>query len=350
MPQECKRCDANDLLLVQEWGATYLACEPENPMAQSFSKLTEPEILALAVSLEEEDGNIYGDLAERFRDSYPSTAAILSRMQHEESTHRQRLIDGFRAKFGNHIPQIHRADVKGLVKQRPVWLMKVISVAQARRQIGVMELQSRRFYEAATARTDDAELRKLFGDLALSEAEHSELADKMDAEQVASGARGAEDESQRRMFVLQVVQPGLAGLMDGSVSTLAPLFAAAFATHSTKDALLVGLASSIGAGISMGFAEALSDDGALSGRGHPLIRGGVCGLMTAAGGLGHTLPFIMGDFHTAFSIAVAVVLVELVVISWIRHHYMDTPFLSAAFQVIVGGLLVFFAGMIIGSA
>ena len=302
------------------------------------------------MSLEEEDGHIYGDLADRFRENFPSTGAILSRMQHEESVHRQRLIDGYVARFGEHIPQIHRSDVKGLVRQKPVWLMQAVSVAQARRQIGVMELQSRRFYEAAAARTADAEIRRLFGDLALEEAEHSALADRLDSEQVASGARVAEDESQRRMFVLQVVQPGLAGLMDGSVSTLAPLFAAAFATHSSKDAFLVGLASSIGAGISMGFAEALSDDGTISGRGHPLIRGSVCGLMTAAGGLGHTLPFMIPDFHTAFTIAVGVVLVELIFISWIRHHYMDTPFLSAAFQVIVGGLLVFFAGMIIGSA
>jgi erythrin-vacuolar iron transport family protein len=319
-------------------------------MARAFSTLTDREILALAVSLEEEDGRIYGDLAERFRVNYPSTAEILTRMQREESVHRQRLIDGYVARFGEHIPQIHRSDVKGLVRQKPVWLMEAVSVAQARRQIGVMELQSRRFYEAAAARTADADVRKLFGDLALDESEHSALANRLDSEQVKSGARGAEDESERRMFVLQVVQPGLAGLMDGSVSTLAPLFAAAFATHSTRDAFLVGIASSIGAGISMGFAEALSDDGTLSGRGHPLIRGSASGIMTAAGGLGHTLPFLIGDFHTAFSIAVGVVLVELVVISWIRHHYMDTPFLSATFQVIVGGLLVFFAGMLIGSA
>lgn len=319
-------------------------------MVQAFSTLTDREILALAVSLEEEDGRIYGDLGERFRENYPSTAEILARMQREESVHRQRLIDAFVARFGEHIPQIHRADVKGLVKQKPVWLMKAVSVAQARRQIAVMELQSRRFYEAAAGRTADADIRKLFGDLALDEAEHSALANRLDSEQVASGARGAEDASERRMFVLQIVQPGLAGLMDGSVSTLAPLFAAAFATHSTRDAFLVGIASSIGAGISMGFAEALSDDGTLSGRGHPLIRGSASGIMTAAGGLGHTLPFLIGDFHTAFSIAVAVVLVELVVISWIRHHYMDTPFLAATFQVIVGGLLVFFAGMLIGSA
>jgi rubrerythrin len=319
-------------------------------MARAFSTLSEQEVLALAISMEEADGRIYGDFAEKFRDKFPATASTLSRMQHEESGHRQRLIDAYRARFGDHIPLVDRSDIKGLVRQRPVWLMNTLSVAQVRRQIGVMELASRRFYEVAATRTGDAPTRKLLGDLALEEADHSALAERLDSEQVASGARALEDESQRRMFVLQVVQPGLAGLMDGSVSTLAPLFAAAFATHSSRDALLVGLASSVGAGISMGFAEALSDDGALSGRGHPLVRGTVCGLMTAVGGLGHTLPFMIGDFHLAFSVAVGVVLVELVIISWIRHHFMDTPFLSAAFQVIVGGLLVFFAGMLIGSS
>jgi erythrin-vacuolar iron transport family protein len=319
-------------------------------MAKAFSKLSEQEILALAVAQEEEDGRIYADFAEKFRASYPSTAATLTRMQKEESEHRQRLIDQYRSRFGEHLPLIRRADVKGLVRLPPVWLMRALTVAQVRRQIGVMELASRRFYEVAAARTTDAGTRKLLGDLALAEAEHSDLASALDSQQVASGARATEDDSQRRMFVLQVVQPGLAGLMDGSVSTLAPLFAAAFATHSSRDAFLVGLASSVGAGISMGFAEALSDDGVISGRGRPLVRGVVCGLMTAVGGLGHTLPFMISDFHLAFSIAVGVVLVELVIISWIRHHYMDTPFLSAAFQVIVGGLLVFFAGMLIGSS
>ena len=319
-------------------------------MAKAFSKLTEPEILALAISMEEEDGRIYGDMADKVRENFPSTAASLSKMQQEESGHRQRLIDMYRSRFGEHIPQIQRSDVKGLVRQRPIWLMKTLSVAQIRRQIGVMELGSRRFYEASASRTEDAGIRKLLGDLAVAEADHSAVAERLDREQIASGERAAEDESQRRMFVLQVVQPGLAGLMDGSVSTLAPLFAAAFATHSSRDAFLVGLASSVGAGISMGFAEALSDDGALSGRGHPLMRGTVCGLMTAAGGIGHTLPFLIGDFHTAFTVAMAVVAVELFIISWIRHHYMDTPFLSAAFQVIVGGVLVFIAGMLIGSS
>jgi len=319
-------------------------------MPKAFSELSEREVLALAISLEEEDGRIYGDYADRLRERFPSTAEMLLKLQAEESVHRQRLIDRYRERFGEHIPLIHSADVRGFVGRRPVWLMRALSVAQVRKQIGVMELESRRFYEAAAARTGDAATRRLLGDLALAETDHEALAGRLETEQVASGARAREDESQRRMFVLQVVQPGLAGLMDGSVSTLAPLFAAAFATHSSRDAFLVGLASSVGAGISMGFAEALSDDGALSGRGHPVVRGSVCGLMTAAGGLGHTLPFMIPAFQVAFTVAVCVVLVELVIISWIRHHYMDTRFLSAAFQVIVGGLLVFFAGMLIGSS
>jgi len=319
-------------------------------MPKAFSELTEREVLALAITLEEEDGRIYGDFAERLRQGFPATAATVLQMQHEESGHRQRLIDQYRARFGEHIPLIHRSDVRGFVRRKPVWLMRALSVDQMRRQIGVMELESRRFYEVAAARTADASTRRMLGDLALAEADHSAMAEKLESEHVRSGARTGEDESQRRMFVLQVVQPGLAGLMDGSVSTLAPLFAAAFATHSSRDAFLVGLAASVGAGISMGFAEALSDDGVLSGRGRPLLRGTVEGLMTAAGGLGHTLPFLIPAFNVAFTFAVCVVLVDLVIISWIRHHYMDTPFLSAAFQVIVGGLLVFFAGMLIGSS
>jgi len=319
-------------------------------MAKPFSLLTEQEILALAISLEEEDGRIYADFAARFKAAYPSTAEAILKIEREESEHRQRLIDRYRARFGDHIPLIHRSDVSGFLRRRPVWLRKVLTIAQVRSQIDSMEIESRAFYEAAAARTTDAETRRLLGDLAQAEIEHSSEAKRLETEQVATGAREEEDRSQRRMFVLQIVQPGLAGLMDGSVSTLAPLFAAAFATHSSHDALLVGLASSVGAGISMAFAEALSDDGALSGRGHPLIRGAASGVMTTIGGLGHTLPFIASDFHLAFTVSVAVVMAELVAISWIRHHFMDTPFLSAAFQVIVGGLLVFIAGMLIGSS
>src|SRR5262249_16741840 len=148
--------------------------------------------------------------------------------------------------------------------------------------------------------------------------------------------------------VLQIVQPGLAGLMDGSVSTLAPVFAAAFATHDTWAAFVVGLAASVGAGISMGFAEALSDDGSLTGRGYPWLRGLVCGLMTTLGGIGHTLPYLLERFTLATTIAVAVVLVELSIITWVRHRYMETPIFSAAVQVALRGPVVFFTGVVIG--
>lgn len=319
-------------------------------MAKSFQELGEREILALAISLEEDDGRIYGEMAERLRADFPATANALTRMQEEESTHRQRLIEAYRARFGEHIPMIRRADVKGFVSRKPVWLRRTLTVAQVRREIEVMEFETQRFYRAAAQRTTDAGVRKLLGDLELAEKEHTELAQRLEHEQTASGARAEEEATQRRMFVLQVVQPGLAGLMDGSVSTLAPVFAAAFATHSSRDAFLVGLAASIGAGISMGFAEALSDDGAISGRGHPWLRGGVCGLMTTLGGIGHTLPYLIGSFQTATTIAAVVVFIELIVISWIRNHFMDTPFLAAAFQVVVGGILVFLAGILIGSA
>ncbi|HKB92145.1 MAG TPA: ferritin family protein [Opitutaceae bacterium] len=319
-------------------------------MAKAFRDLDEKEILALAISSEEEDGHIYGDYAERLQGEFPSTAALLRKMQEEESGHRRRLIDMYQQKFGDHIPLIRRQDVRGFMKRRPAWLAKTLTVSQVRREVETMELEARRFYEAAILRTTNASIRKLLGDLAEAESEHVDLAEHMTKEQETSGARTAEDSNQRRLFVLQIVQPGLAGLMDGSVSTLAPLFAAAFATKNSWDAFLVGLAASIGAGISMGFAEAMSDDGVLSGRGHPWLRGGVCGLMTTAGGIGHTLPYLIPDFKMATTVAAGVVVVELGVISWIRHHYMDTPLLAAAFQVILGGLLVFAAGIIIGSA
>jgi rubrerythrin len=319
-------------------------------MGKAFHELTEREILALAISLEEEDGRIYGEFAERLRGDYPATATKLSRMRDEESTHRHRLLEAYQARFGEHMPLIRRQDVKGFVDRKPLWLARTLSVAQVRREAEMMEFETRRFYEAVAQRTTDAGIRQLLGDLAMEERKHSEIAEHFDKEQTASGARAEEDATQRRIFVLQIVQPALAGLMDGSVSTLAPLFAAAFATHNSLDAFRVGLAASVGAGISMGFAEAMSDDGALSGRGHPWLRGGVCGLMTTLGGIGHTLPYLIPDFRLATGVAGAVVAVELVVISWIRNHYMDTRFLSAAFQVILGGLLVFLAGIVIGSA
>lgn len=319
-------------------------------MAKTLKDLTAAEILALAIQAEEEDGRIYADLAERIGKEYPATAQSLFAMRDEESGHRHRLIEMYRKQYGEHIPLIRRQDVKGFITRKPLWLTANLTISMIRNEIENMESEARNFYAAAIAQTSDAAVRQLLGDLEAEESKHYEMAEEMDEKQKASGAREEEDKSERRRFVLQIVQPGLAGLMDGSVSTLAPVFAAAFATHNSWDAFLVGMAASLGAGISMGFAEALSDDGVLSGRGHPLLRGVVCGAMTTAGGIGHTLPFLISNFYYAMYIAMAVVAVELGVIAWIRHRYMDTPLLSAAFQVIVGGTLVFIVGILIGAA
>ena len=318
-------------------------------MAKNFKDLSEREILALAISLEEEDGRIYGDFAEGLRETYPDSAKMFDEMQAEESGHRATLIETYRRRFGEHIPLIRRQDVKGFISRRPVWLVRPLGINAVRKQAEEMEAETRRFYERAIGRVTDASTRKLLGDLAEAERRHYAAAESLERN-LTPEIREKEAASGRRLFVLQIVQPGLAGLMDGSVSTLAPLFAAAFATRNSWDAFLVGMAASVGAGISMGFAEALSDDGSLTGRGHPTIRGIVCGLMTTAGGIGHSLPYLISDFRVATGVAAAVVAVELAAISYIRHRYMDTPFLTAAFQVIVGGLLVFLAGILIGSS
>jgi rubrerythrin len=316
---------------------------------RSFDSLSEREVLALAIALEEEDGRIYGDFAEGLREHYPSSADAFLKMRDEEIGHRNRLFELYRQRFGEHIPLIRPEDVKGFVKRRPVWLIRPLGLDIVRKQAAGMEAATRQFYTNAGKRTSDLGVRQLLNTLADEEQTHLDLARRLEKEQTVGGQRDEENEGRRRLFVLQIVQPGLAGLMDGSVSTLAPLFAAAFATHSTNDAFRVGLAASLGAGISMGFAEALSDDGALTGRGHPWLRGFVCGLMTTAGGLGHTLPYLIPSFRAATTVAVIVVAVELLVISYIRNRYMDTPFLSAAFQIIVGGVLVFLTGILIGS-
>jgi rubrerythrin len=318
-------------------------------MARKFRELSEREILALAVFLEEEDSRIYGDFADGLRQTYPDTAKIFDEMREEESQHRASLIESYRSRFGEHIPLIRRQDVKGFVQRRPVWLARPLRIQDVRKQVEVMELETRRFYERAIPHVRDAGVRKLLGDLAEVERRHYATAESLQ-ETITPAVGKKEEDAQRRLFVLQIVQPGLAGLMDGSVSTLAPVFAAAFATKSSWDAFLVGLAASVGAGISMAFAEALSDDGSLTGRGRPVLRGSVTGLMTAAGGIGHTLPFLISDFRIAMTLAVAVVAVELAAISYIRHRYMDTPLLSAAFQVVLGGVLVFLTGILIGSS
>jgi rubrerythrin len=317
---------------------------------RAFSSLSEKEILALAISLEEEDARIYDDFAEGLQADYPATAEELRQMRAEEDGHRHRLIELYRRRFGEHIPLIRRQDVKGFVQRRPTWLVRPLGLNAVRRQVEEMELETKRFYARAAERATDAGVRQLLGDLAEEERRHEAKALELEAQRRATGADEKEADTRKRLFVLQVVQPGLAGLMDGSVSTLAPLFAAAFATRNPKEAFLVGLAASLGAGISMGFAEALSDDGSLTGRGRPLIRGLVCGLMTALGGLGHTLPYLIPNFNVATAVAIAVVAAELGAISYIRSHYMDTPLTSAVFQVVVGGVLVFLTGILIGSS
>ena len=314
-----------------------------------FRDLNEPQLLAVAITAEEEDARIYRDFAERLRADFPAAAELFTRMADEESGHRHRLLDLYRSRFGEHVPFIRRQDVKGFYPRRAAWLLAALTPEQARNEAALMELEARRFYEAAAQRAGDASVRQLLGDLAHEEQKHEAAATALNDEQESAGLVADEREAARRLFVLRFVQPGLAGLMDGSVSTLAPLFAAAFATGNTAETFKVGLAASIGAGISMGFAEALSDDGKLSGRGGPALRGVVCGLMTTVGGIGHTLPYLVRDFHAATTLAIAVVAVELAVIAWIRWRYMDTPFLAAAFQIIVGGVLVFLAGWLIGT-
>ncbi len=315
-----------------------------------FSELSEQDILALAITLEEEDARIYRDFAKGLEESYPASAKVFAEMAREEDHHRQRLIEMHRRKFGEHIPLIRRQDVRGFVTRRPYWVTRPLGLDAVRKQAEIMELETRRFYERAAERASDAGVRELLGDLAQAEQSHETLAARLGERILTRSARAEEDETRRRLFVLQVVQPGLAGLMDGSVSTLAPLFAAAFATHNTWETFLVGLAASVGAGISMGFAEALSDDGSLTGRGHPLIRGIITGAMTALGGVGHTLPFLIDNFRVATTVAFAVVAIELWIIAWVRSRYMDTRFLQAAFEVVLGGAIVFAAGILIGSA
>jgi erythrin-vacuolar iron transport family protein len=316
---------------------------------KDFASLSEREILALAISLEEEDERIYADLSEGLRQDFSASAAVFDGMRVEESNHRHRLTDLYRQKFGDHIPLIRRQDVRGFAPRRPIWLAQPLRIDQVRKQAALMEEETRRFYEKSAARSEDINVRQLLNDLAQEERGHHARAQELANTELNAGGRISEEQAQKRLFLLQIVQPGLVGLMDGSVSTLAPVFAAALATHNTWPAFLVGLAASFGAGISMGFAEALSDDGTLTGRGHPLIRGVITGAMTALGGLGHTLPFLIGDFTMAFTIAAIVVLIELGVITWVRHRYMDAPLLASALQVALGGAIVFTAGVLIGS-
>ena len=317
---------------------------------KSFEQLDEREILALAISNEEEDGRTFADFAHSLQQTHPDTARIFSDMAAEEDDHRRRLIDVFTARFGDHIPQIRRKDVRGAVQHKRLWHNLPVGIDVVRKQATLMEQDAARFYRLAATRTTDASVRKLLGDLATAEDSHGQIATELEARHLPDGARAKEDDDASRRFVLQIVQPGLVGLMDGSVSTLAPVFAAAFGTHNTWSAFQVGLAASLGAGISMGFAEALADDGKLSGRGTPYLRGLVCGLMTVAGGIGHTLPYLIPNFVTATIVAASVVVIELLAIAWIQWRYMETPPLSAVAKVMLGGGLVLATGILIGNS
>jgi rubrerythrin len=319
-------------------------------MRRNFKQLTAPEVLGLAISLEEEDARIFREFARLLRPNFPKAASTLDGMAAQEDAHRRRLIELFRKKFGEEIPLVRRQDVRGFVRRDPVQSLRNPSVDHIRRRVALMELETARYYEKAAQQAKDAELRQLLGDLAAEERKHEETSASFDPARQPETEREEEARTARQLFLLQVVQPGLAGLMDGSVSTLAPLFASAFATRSSWAAFLVGMAAAVGAGISMGFAEALSDDGSLTGRGRPLLRGLICGMMTFLGGVGHALPFLIPNFNVATVLATVVVTIELITIAWIRNRYMDTPFLAAAFQVVVGGVLVFLSGILIGSA
>jgi len=317
---------------------------------RQFSELSEQEVLALAISAEEDDARIYLSYAERLREEFPDSAKIFEGMAAEEDRHRQRLIELHKARFGDTIPLIRREHVAGFYARRPVWLMRNLGLDRIRDEAAGMEREAHNFYLKAAQSTTDANTRQLLGDLATAEAGHQRTAEQLEKKHLPTEVRESEDHAAHRQFVLTWVQPGLAGLMDGSVSTLAPIFATAFATHDTWTTFLVGLAASVGAGISMGFTEAASDDGTISGRGSPVKRGIASGVMTAIGGLGHALPYLIPDFWTATTIAIFIVFVELWAIAWIQNRYMDTPFFRAAFQVVLGGALVFAAGIIIGSA
>lgn len=322
---------------------------------KALDDLTEREVLALAIANEEEDSRIYQAFAEACSESFPASTTVFEEMANEEREHRTSLFSAYRTRFGEHLPPIRREDVRGFITRRPVWWTKNLSPESMREEAAIMEMQAANFYEKAATQTLDTRLRELFLHLAEIERGHRRKADQLKEAHLTDTAQGEEDAARHRQFVLTYVQPGLAGLIDGSVSTLAPLFAAAFATHNNWSTFLVGLAASVGAGISMGITEAMSDDGVISGRGSPWLRGVVCGLMTAVGGIGHTLPYLVPDtvanaFFVATVIAAVIVAVELVAIAWIRTKYMDTPFLRSVFQIVVGGVLVLLAGIFIGSA
>ena len=313
-----------------------------------YYNLSDKEILALAISSEEEDARIYQYYASLFIKDFPETASMFQEMSDEENIHRRQLIELFKNKFGNNIPLIKREHVQGFYTRRPIWLIENLTLDKVRQEIVKMEKDAANFYFKTAQKTADTDIRKLLGDLAEIESKHIDKA-LLKASIIEKSSLAIDElKKAKKQFILTWVQPGLAGLMDGSVSTLAPIFATAFATKDSHTTLLVGLAASIGAGISMGFTEAAHDDGVISGRGSPIKRGIASGVMTTIGGLGHALPYLISDFYTATIIAMFFVLIELWAIAWIQKKYMEIKFSRAIFQVVFGGALVLAAGIFIG--
>lgn len=315
-----------------------------------FNELSEKEILALAITLEEEDARIYQEVGQKLQKDYPDSAKIFFEMAKEENTHRNMLADLYAKEWNEQIPFVRRQDVGGFLKRRPFWMMEPLKIETVREQVEIMELESKRFYQKAAEQCRTKAICDLLKRLVEAEDEHENKAIHLKTEHITETVYQEEARTEKRIFLLQVVQPGLAGLMDGSVSTLAPLFAAAFATQSSERAFLVGIAAAIGSGISMGFAETLSDNGSITGRGKPAIRGIICGVMTTIGWLWHTLPYLIPNFTVATVIAFAVVVVELLAIAFIQHKYMESLWWHAILQVCLWWVLVFLTGILIGSA
>ena len=315
---------------------------------KKFQDLNDNEILSLAIDSLEEDIKLYDEYSSHFLINYPVTSKMFKQMSILKNKNRKKLVELHKKKFGETLNITNQKEIANYFKRKPEWLVIKNSIEKVRNEIIEMETLSAQFYNSFAKKSQNIEIRNLLIDLALMSREQKDNAKLILLN--AQKSRSAQEEvtKDKRQFILTWVQPGLAGLMDGSVSTLAPIFATAFATKDSHTTLLVGLAASIGAGISMGFTEAVHDDGVISGRGSPIKRGFASGIMTTIGGLGHALPYLISDFYVATVIAMFFVLVELWAIAWIQAKYMEIKFTKAVFQVVFGGSLVLAAGILIG--
>lgn len=315
---------------------------------KKFQDLNDNEILSLAIDNLEEDIKLYDEYSSHFLINYPVTSKMFKQMSILKNKNRKKLVELHKKKFGETLSITDQKEIANYFKRKPEWLVIKNSIEKVRNEIVEMETLSAQFYNSFAKKSQNIEIRNLLIDLAIMSREQKDNAKLILLNAQKSRSAKEEVTKDKRQFILTWVQPGLAGLMDGSVSTLAPIFATAFATKDSHTTLLVGLAASIGAGISMGFTEAVHDDGVISGRGSPIKRGFASGIMTTIGGLGHALPYLISDFYVATVIAMFFVLVELWAIAWIQAKYMEIKFTKAVFQVVFGGSLVLAAGILIG--